>query len=232
MREISKRYVAHISSQAKLIQSGGSARGYFKNYAKFLIEVFFSFRSVYVQCSYIGLKYGELCVCSSATHVKGHQDCRGYVFADGPFRSTFNAAFGDKWVALIADHLDTYQKELTYSIENGGRGTSNLLHMQQSHSRRLESFFESFDSTEPVRSHTTCLCCLMQMPKHPLPCGHVLCTECIRSFGKVCPNRVTWEMPFCPLHRSETEGKWLKPWIIKSKPAFAGVRLLSLDGYV
>lgn len=72
----------------------------------------------------------------------------------------------------------------------------------------------------------TCFCCLMDVPEHPLPCGHVLCTACIRAYGKQAKSSIA--LVCCPLHREST--KWARPAIIKFKPVGAGVRVLSLDG--
>lgn len=173
------------------------------------------------------------CINISSAHQKGHQDKAGNIFAEGLYRSTFNPdSFGKTWTTKVAEHLDEFQEELTQLIKNGDPGTSDLRHIQRSHSHHIERFFELVPSPQRFRSHSTCLCCLMQVPSHPLPCGHVLCTDCIKMYGRNKQNRAVWEMMYCPLHRSETEGKWTKPWVIKFKPDFAGVRLLSLDGYV
>jgi len=66
----------------------------------------------------------------------------------------------------------------------------------------------------------------MDVPEHPLPCGHVLCTACVKAYGTQAKSTVS--LPYCPLHREAT--RWAKPALIKFKPAGAGVRVLALDG--
>jgi hypothetical protein len=94
----------------------------------------------------------------------------------------------------------------------------------------METFFERVPEAKMFISHSTCFCCLMQVPQHPLRCGHVLCTACIKAYGSPKQSRVTWEMKYCPLHEGETQERGTSTWVIKFKPEFAGVRLLSLDG--
>jgi hypothetical protein len=69
----------------------------------------------------------------------------------------------------------------------------------------------------------------MNVPEHPLPFGHVLCTPCIKGYGSPLEHSLV-RMDCCPLHPEEWEK--FGPWIIRFKPDFAGVRVLSLDGYV
>lgn len=64
------------------------------------------------------------------------------------------------------------------------------------------------------------------VPEHPLPCGHVLCTACIKAYGK--QKKTSIIVSCCPLHREST--MWAKPVLIRFKPIGAGVRVLSLDG--
>ena len=98
------------------------------------------------------------------------------------------------------------------------------------HRERIDSFFhgsfENFTASD-FCSLTTCFSCLMEVPQHPLQCGHTLCTACIRAYGR--PNdRKSVLMDYCPLHARTTRGK--PSWIVHFKPDYAGVRVLSLDG--
>lgn len=78
-------------------------------------------------------------------------------------------------------------------------------------------------------SHSACFCCLFEPPEHALPCGHILCTPCIKDYGQL-RSKTEVEIHGCPIesrvvHRYQT-------WRIHLKPETAGVRILTLDGYV
>jgi hypothetical protein len=173
------------------------------------------------------------CINVSSSHSKGHQTKDGRIIGEGPYESDFPpTGFLRSWAASIRGHVEFYREELEHLMENGDSSTSDLKLYAKCHAQHLETFFQNVPNASQFISHSTCFSCLMQVPHNPLPCGHVLCTSCIKTYGKLKQNRVTWEMTYCPLHRAETEGQWSKPWIIKFKPDFAGVRLLSLDGSV
>jgi hypothetical protein len=185
-------------------------------------------------CSYSKLRKGELlkCVNLRSGHEKGHQTKDGNIFADGLYRSDFSPqTYGKTWTESIANHVEDFQAELDVLRKHGDREISDLKLFEPLHVTHMSKFFASVRDAQLFVSHSTCFCCLMQVPNHPLPCGHVLCTSCIKGFGRR-KSRVTCEMLFCPLHQEETEIKWQNqlPWIIKFNPEFAGVRLLSLDG--
>jgi hypothetical protein len=66
----------------------------------------------------------------------------------------------------------------------------------------------------------------MASPEHSLPCGHVICTPCLLGYGER-QERDVIEITSCPLHSERTFR-----WIVYLKPDAAGVRVLTLDGYV
>ena len=68
--------------------------------------------------------------------------------------------------------------------------------------------------------------CLFERPEHTLPCGHMLCSVCVRSYGES-KNDLLVEMHNCPL---EFEAPPLRhPIAIYLKPDAASSRVLSLD---
>ena len=77
-------------------------------------------------------------------------------------------------------------------------------------------------------SHTACFCCLFESPEHGLPCGHVLCTRCLKAFGSSRKKNVI-EIGRCPI---DGEGFSHGIWTVVLKPETAGVRILTLDGQV
>lgn len=94
------------------------------------------------------------------------------------------------------------------------------------HLKRMNEFYSNLGELSAYTNHSACFCCLRELPEHPLPCGHVLCTPCVRSFGRR-KNRVTYALESCPLHDDQ---KWDQEWEIPVKPGLAGVRILTLDG--
>ena len=80
---------------------------------------------------------------------------------------------------------------------------------------------------EAFISHSTCFSCLFEPPEHALPCGHVLCTSCLRAYGRARGQYVV-EIDGCPLETL------VRPrcsyWRVSLKPPAAGIRILTLDG--
>lgn len=73
-------------------------------------------------------------------------------------------------------------------------------------------------------SNKTCLVCLMAQPECAGPCGHSMCEDCIKRFGK---RSSIWEdlydLPSCMLCGAAG-------WSSRIKPLTAGVNILSIDG--
>lgn len=76
-------------------------------------------------------------------------------------------------------------------------------------------------------SHSACFSCLIEPPEHALPCGHVLCTLCLKAYGKL-KGETRVEIVGCPMELLITPRA--QPWRILLKPAAAGIRVLTLDG--
>lgn len=94
------------------------------------------------------------------------------------------------------------------------------------HHELMNAFYEKLAPANHFISHSTCFSCLSELPKHPLPCGHVICTSCSHSYGEA-KGKGLIELTSCPLHAST---HWDYQCYIKVKPALAGVRILCLDG--
>lgn len=77
-------------------------------------------------------------------------------------------------------------------------------------------------------SHLACFSCLVrELPEHPLPCGRILCTRRVNSYGiKNASGQVT--LKEYPLHPIKM--RWIEPWQIRIKPLLAVVRIPTLDG--
>lgn len=91
------------------------------------------------------------------------------------------------------------------------------------HRQRLEGMHSYLT---PLKSHRTCLCCLLQAPEKVLSCGHAICDVCVRTFGSTNPEaHNTFAFSHCLLCGQSNQKSE-----IALVPATAGVRLLSIDG--
>ena len=76
-------------------------------------------------------------------------------------------------------------------------------------------------------SHSTCFSCLFEPPEHALPCGHVLCTSCLKAYGHS-KGKFVVEIEGCPIESLSNPQTQVCKVIMK--PADAGIRVLTLDG--
>ncbi|KAF2735206.1 hypothetical protein EJ04DRAFT_576300 [Polyplosphaeria fusca] len=167
------------------------------------------------------------CVNVSKSHQKGHQNARGKVIAAGGYESRFTTdRYRIVWMNALKQRLHDAQEELKRFEESGPEFTDPLQPIRTLHRNNIARFFFDVGGASQFNSHSTCLCCLMRPAEQALRCGHVLCSECVKSFGEV--KKTTIVMRQCPLHPEDTA--WARPWRIRMKPDFAGVRILALDG--
>lgn len=76
-----------------------------------------------------------------------------------------------------------------------------------------------------IKSNTTCLCCLTQLPEHELPCGHSLCDQCLLIFADELESaEYHFSLNSCLLCQAQIGFR------ARLKPPTAGVRVLSIDG--
>ncbi|EON62430.1 hypothetical protein W97_01652 [Coniosporium apollinis CBS 100218] len=177
-------------------------------------------------CCHFANRSGK-CVNTRAGHAKGHQNERGKSIAGGEFESSFSAdSYCEIWKMELQDNVreieKTLQREIFGNPSFGEEAAAHKLHLH-----RLNDFYGKFGSAYKVVSHSTCFCCLRELPEHALPCGHVLCTPCINSYG-IAVDKYCISMWRCPLHTDDTV--WKEPYLVRLKPPHAGVRILTLDG--
>jgi hypothetical protein len=168
------------------------------------------------------------CVNTSRGHAKGHQDFNGRVLGAGPYTSSFTEkSFQGEWQSILNDNLDDIRRQMeSLTCIDDGASVEEEVAAETIHLRRMNEFYASLGDLSACMNHSACFCCLRELPEHPLPCGHVLCTSCVISFGRR-KNRMALAMGFCPLH---SEQKWPHEWEIAVKPRYAGIRVLTLDG--
>lgn len=182
-----------------------------------------------------GLRGKGRCVNTLERHQKGHQ-LKGRQYP-GDYIASFN--FADMlpvWLDWVRFWLERCQ---SYLLRRPRAREEDLV--PQIHRHNIHRFFEQIGGSLLYFSHSICLCCLRELPEHPLRCDHVLCTPCMKTYGElerrlagypdsvfprgqISPSR-------CPLHvPRKAEFELVEPRTIEWKPDLAGVRLLCLDG--
>ena len=179
-----------------------------------------------MRASAIFLKCVNVRSCHSA---KGHQLKDGRVFAHGEYVSKFSFENNrDEFRAGVYFRLQHLLDRLTSSVTQGEsqHEAAHRIHRDDI----LSVFYQSSDN-RPVKFHIHDVCpsCLFKPPEHALSCGHILCTACVKAYGRIKDNTRV-EMLECPLE-ANSYGRCL-PRTIYIKPETAGVRVLSLDEWV
>lgn len=208
-----------------------------KFYANSCVAALEYFCDRYWPCSFVSKK-GKACVNVKSSHnAKGHQTAQGKIFSSGRYVSAFSSSnFSDKWKIFLKKRLQEIEAEFqekrnaTVPRNDSPLTVNDRILAYDLHKRCMGDFFRSYHGYNALKfiSLTTCYCCLMEVPEHPLQCGHVLCTTCIKAYGHQHDSHSTY-MNYCPLHWKQ---RFDRPWIIHFKPDYAGVRILTLDGYV
>lgn len=147
-----------------------------------------------------------------------------------------------KWVYNWIAHFQSWLERQTTTRE--AAVTEEDL-VSQIHQYNMHRFYEQVEGSLPYVSHSVCLCCLRELPEHPLQCGHVLCTSCLKTYGELeskleeshgnssqsLKQKGQVSLTRCPLHPpSKDRFKVTEPQTVTLKPDGAGVRLLCLDG--
>ncbi len=186
-------------------------------------------------CEFTHPRTGARCVNVRSGHnSKGHQSADGKVIATGNYISSFSFDGGcylfRDWVYSCLVEL---LRELTTRVQNTTDDEERVaakIH-QTMVLTNLYSHIKHSDTTSAATnfmiSHTSCYCCLFGQAEHFLPCGHVLCSACVRTYGHLRdPSEI--EIFHCPIEGDEN--KRYPPWKIYLKPKLAGTRILVLDG--
>lgn len=205
----------------------------FENYYRGpCIDALVGFSKEYWPCTFEN-KNGRCSLVKAGHSTKGHQRADGKILAPGDYSSEFDL---DKTLRGWNDNLTRNISEMQRQLESRRIQQSNELSYDDDdeqalaselHSRQTRDFFDKIGNVSHFVSHLACFSCLRELPEHPLPCGHVLCTPCVEAYGRR-SGKSTILIASCPLHSSAT--RWVTPWEINIKPQYAGVRILSLDG--
>ena len=167
----------------------------------------------------------------SGHNPKGHQNSKGKILAVGDYVSSFTVdVVADEWSDMLVRKLKRMHRSTQESPSSIDTDTTEEEVASTLHHRTMNEFYNRLGPAEHFVSHSTCFCCLRELPEHALPCGHVFCTACVQSYGSTKERKGLINMRSCPMHSHATQCEI--PFHIKVKPPLAGVRVLSLDGYV
>ncbi|KAI1453420.1 hypothetical protein F4805DRAFT_443421 [Annulohypoxylon moriforme] len=188
------------------------------------------FADLYWPCSFHDSTYGQTqgrcCNVKSGHNPKGHQNQSGKIIGHGQYQSDFDLpTFIPKWNKLIQESLVKLQTA-AYELGQKLPGRTDLHITSILHRERIGVFYGALGKLSDFVSHSACFSCLRGLPECVLPCGHVLCLECVKTYGRA-GSRTTIELNRCPLHVREIMAD--PPWVIDTKPPYAGVRVLCLD---
>lgn len=136
----------------------------------------------------------------------------------------------------VCSRLDESLKLLHLKVQDGGEIEAEaaaeihkdtvMTHFYE-HAEQAKAASEA--GVVPFISQSTCFSCLVEPSEHALPCGHILCSSCLRAYGRTTAKNVV-EINDCPIE-SLTRPRY-HMWKVFLKPADAGIRILTLDGYV
>jgi hypothetical protein len=152
------------------------------------------------------------------------------VFSVGPYRSSCNGE-ADEFIGAITSELSRLVKQLRQTREIDGDDAEELCAAKLHSDGALRRFAELRGNIGPPISHTTCFGCLYSLPIHTLYCGHVICQQCMENYSQATSSGLLRTLVACPLCNGP-ENHWAKACTIEMRPPNAGVRILSLDGWV
>jgi hypothetical protein len=200
----------------------------FPNYLPHLNEALENFYNRHWPCEYT---HGtERCVNVRSGHsAKGHQLRSGRLVGLGDYQSvvSYDESTRNRFQESVYGML-----EMLYEMIGQRKSQSKSEERAAAEIHReyvLPHFIAHATRNDPSSfvSHTICLSCLLEPPEHALPCGHIICTPCLRSFGSS-PRTNSVSISHCPLEPKLNH--WISPWEVHLKPPACGIRILTLDG--
>jgi hypothetical protein len=216
------------------------AREIFPLYLEHLDAALENFCESHWPCEHVDPETGSRCVNVKSGHGdKGYQNATGKIFADGTYtaRRTFDTLqeeFASNTYFRLHELLSILRdRRAIPSDRRTVRNNEIQVAAEIYRDDVLALFYRHISQngkTDEYNSHSVCFCCLLRSPEHALPCGHVLCTQCVTIYGHPQPgSRTEMNIEYCPLEVQTVRAS--QPWKIYLKPDSAGVRILTLDGY-
>ena len=193
------------------------------HYMNYCEQALDEFCSRHWPCDFRGNK-NVGCVNVKSGHAKGHQDKEGNVLAWGDYTPSFHyKSLVGYWTLELSEKVNSMQEYKDHA--RPGLDIEKVI--PTLHVENMRNFYQDIGPSSNFINHYTCFCCLRESPVHPLTCGHVLCSPCVRLYG-VPKDTGFIEMSECPI--CPAPGLLIPPRLIKFKPSLAGSRILCLDG--
>ncbi|KAK2801411.1 hypothetical protein FQN51_005305 [Onygenales sp. PD_10] len=193
-----------------------------------------SFAHLNVTCAYVHSETQDRCANTQLGHARGHQKSDGTFLAEGSFDG--GGFDSSDFVSQIEQKVSTMLWDLH---TNHPDDETRMAYATECHKKSLvptPAMVNPAEYLPGVLSHAsseftnTCFVCLFGRPECQLPCGQLVCMDCIQDFGSSDPSSpdvITHaSCPLCGV--KEPTSSW--PWKICVKPKLAGTRILSLDG--
>ncbi|KAG9566776.1 hypothetical protein KCU71_g1929, partial [Aureobasidium melanogenum] len=146
--------------------------------------------------------------------------------------SEYKAALSLDTEATLREFQNNVLAKLNVDLSKIGHLSQHLTTdaSKELHSSHMKHFYAQQDARRGSLafqdSNLGCLCCLTGTAEHSLECGHIICTDCITSYGTQLTDTLI-EISKCPLHDRTTVFDATRISVI---PNLAGCRVLSLDG--
>ncbi|KAF2756983.1 hypothetical protein EJ05DRAFT_49848 [Pseudovirgaria hyperparasitica] len=235
LHELSYMIASCIMIDSSRHGNKGNADQLFQNYMTHVDDALENLCNQHWPCEFTQGNTGKRCINVRSGHsAKGHQSSDGLVFAAGEYRSTFTfETYRDYFRHKIFKFLHELLDDLTSRVRNGDREDSAAASIHRDfvlrnfYQRTVQASGHEGGIAALWNSHTACLCCLIEHPEHVLPCGHVLCTSCIKMYGTSL-SQTEFEIYQCPIEAGVVPRSMNRR--IYLKPKSAGVRILTLDG--
>ncbi|CAI6249812.1 unnamed protein product [Periconia digitata] len=229
-QELSYMVASCIMLDSVRNKNKGTANVIFLQYLPHLDAALENFWDQHWPCEFTQPERNLRCVNVRSGHgSKGHQIKDGKVFAVGEYQSRWSfdllqEEFRCNSYYRLEELLQLLDEKKAYG--NDERRTAAEIHRDY-----VMPWFNRHASgdgkSQRYHSHTVCFCCLSEPPEYALPCGHILCLQCVRTYGEN-RGKTEIEMQGCPLEFQTTQ--LYHSWRIYFKPKSAGVRVLTLDG--
>ncbi|KAK6334457.1 hypothetical protein TWF730_003671 [Orbilia blumenaviensis] len=113
--------------------------------------------------------------------------------------------------------------------ESSDTAQTDTLSLKKVYPAVVTKFYDNIGGVSSYTHRRACLLCLNGLAEHGLPCGHILCTPCLKAFSA--PRLSAdfdngFHIERCPVDDSVFRPEPFFPM----KPLAAGVRVLSVDG--